>query len=134
MSGLVHGNHAITLVSFEPTGNLNVQRFGGNFVSTIFGAGLGDLNHDSGYSPFDIELFEQLLLADNTLFNPAADLDGDGWIDLTDLDLLGDRLVDVNADASTLGAYEQLVATIPEPTTLAWFVLAWAGATLRRRR
>ena len=137
LTGLVHGNHAITLVSFEPTGSFNVQRFGGLFVSTIFGAGLGDLDHDGGYSVFDIELFEDVLLSENRVFNPAADFDGDGWIDLVDLDLLGERLLDVNADAATLDAYRALVSEVPEPATgvlLGLLMIGAAGGAGRRRQ
>jgi len=50
-TGLAHGNHVATVVSFEPSGNSNVQRFPGLFTSTIIGAGLGDLDTDGDFSP-----------------------------------------------------------------------------------
>ncbi len=119
--GLTNGNHVLTVVTFEVTGNVNVQRFAGFDVSTIFGAGLGDVDFNSLYTPNDIVVFENVLLSDNRVFNPAADLNADGLVNLADLGLLGDRLLAVGADGQTLAAYNGLVASIPEPATLALF-------------
>ena len=133
-TGLVHGNHAVTLVSFEPTGNRNIQRFAGLFTSTVFGAGLGDLDFDGGFTPEDIELFENVLLSENLLFNPAADLDGDGLVDLVDLELLGDELQARNASAPTIAAFNSLQSRVPEPTSLFLLTFSLFALTARRRR
>ena len=45
-SSVPHGNNVATIVSYEPTGSVNVQRVPGLFTSTIVGAGLGDLDFD----------------------------------------------------------------------------------------
>lgn len=108
ISGVVHGNHAVTLVSFEPTGNSNIQRTSGLFASTVFGSGLGDIDHDNAYGVNDIDLFEEVLFSDDRVFNPAADLDGNGLVNDVDRDLLGTRLVEVNADSTTQAAYQTL--------------------------
>ncbi|MEE3220823.1 MAG: hypothetical protein VX257_11185, partial [Planctomycetota bacterium] len=111
--GMKSGNNVLTVVTFEPTGTANVQRLAGQqFVGQ--GAGLGDLNFDGQYTTVDIAAFDSLLAADNTQFNPAGDLDGDGLILSTDLILLEERLSDVDADAATLQAYNDLVASTLE--------------------
>jgi hypothetical protein len=107
--GLTSGNHVLTVVSFEVTGRYDVQRFPGFYTSTIFGAGLGELNFDGAIDAADVNLFGQLLASNDTQFNPAADLNGDGRIDTIDLLLLYQRLLDVNADADTLAAYDALL-------------------------
>jgi hypothetical protein len=118
-SGLTHGNHVATIVTFEISGNVNVQRFPGQFTSTIFGAGLGDTNFDGSYSPADIDIFKTVLFSRDTQFNPAADLDGDGRVNLTDVTLLGPRLSDVGADAATQQAYGDLVVCVTLQVSIA---------------
>lgn len=108
-SGLTHGNHVLTTVTFEISGRASIQRFAGQFTSTIFGAGLGDLDFDGDYDPADIGLFDQLLHSGDTQFNPAADLNGDGRISNSDLILLHDRLITVGANLPTLAAYYDLL-------------------------
>jgi len=107
--GLTHGNHTATVVTFEPTGNVNVQRFGGLFTRTGHGAGVGDVNFDGDLTPGDLvdvpDAFEELLWSDNAKFNPAADADGDGRIDARDLPPLKQALVDGGADAPTMATY-----------------------------
>ncbi|HAY78952.1 MAG TPA: hypothetical protein DCY79_04025, partial [Planctomycetaceae bacterium] len=110
-SGLTHGNHVATVVSFEPTGNVNVQRYPGLFTSTIFGSGLGDLNHDGAVDPTDLLLFQTLLTSNNTQFNAAGDFDADGDHDVQDLSLYHQQLVTDSADAVTLAAFDALVAS-----------------------
>jgi hypothetical protein len=113
-TGVTSGNHVATVVSFEISGNRSVQRFPGLFTSTIFGAGLGDLNFDGRYEPADVNLFGQILASSNAQFNPAADLNGDGLVDNADLLLLYGRLQDVGADAATMAAYNQLLGLPPD--------------------
>src|SRR5207249_4849368 len=45
----------------------------------------------------------------NTQFNPAADLNGDGLVNNSDLIRLHDRLTAVGASAATLAAYQNLL-------------------------
>ena len=111
-NNLTNGNHVFTVVSYERTGNVNVQRFPGNYTSTLNGLGLGDANFDGTFSPADIDIFRTLINSHNTQFNPAADMNGDGVIDLNDLNLLGQVLTNANADSPTLKAYDQLVSDL----------------------
>ena len=87
-AGLVSGNHVATVVTFEITGNSNVQRFVGLGVSSPIGRGVGDLNHDGQFAPNDVSgpaAFEQFLYSQNQQFDPAGDLNGDGKVDDKDL-------------------------------------------------
>ena len=84
-TGVTNGNHVLTLVSFEPTGNVNVQRFAGFSTSTIFGAGIGDLDHDGDVAPDDMDLFASVYNSGGGAFHPAADVDGNGVIDIDDV-------------------------------------------------
>jgi Ca2+-binding RTX toxin-like protein len=116
--GLTHGNHVATVVTYEISGRYNVQRFPGLFTATIFGAGLGDTNFDGSYSPADVDAFQTVLFSRNAQFNPAADMNGDGLVNLTDVTLLGDRLTEVGADSSTIAAYADLVASVTLSVTI----------------
>src|SRR5262249_59889976 len=93
--GVTSGNHVVTVVSFKMDGTANVQRFPGLAASTIFGAGLGDLNFDGRIDAADGNLFGQVLASNNAQFNPAADMNGDGRIDNSDLLLLYPRFLAV---------------------------------------
>ena len=53
-NGVRTGNHMATVVTFEPTGRSNIQRFTGLFTNTGVGAGFGDLNGDGGLQASDI--------------------------------------------------------------------------------
>jgi alpha-amylase len=123
-TALVSGNHVATVVSYELSGKYNIQRFPGLYTSTIYGAGLGDLNFDGTINAADVNLFGQVLAGNNTQFNPAADLNGDGVIDNTDLVMLNDLLASQGVDAGTLAAYNNLLGppaagfTIAEGDTL----------------
>ena len=49
------GNHVATVVTYEPTGNYNIQRFAGLFTQTNNrGRGFGDMNFSSAYVVGDI--------------------------------------------------------------------------------
>ncbi|MEO1495752.1 MAG: alpha-amylase family glycosyl hydrolase [Planctomycetota bacterium] len=102
------GNQAVTVVTFEPTGNTNVQRFAGVFVETNLGAGFGDLDADGLLEVSDIAGlggFERVLNSNNTQFNPAADVDGDGDVDTLDLLGLDTELVASGASSAVLDEY-----------------------------
>jgi alpha-amylase len=111
-TGVTSGNHVATVVSYQIDGSANVQRFPGLFTSTIYGAGLGDLNFDGTIDAADVNLFGQVLASDNQQFNPAADLNGDGVIDNTDLLLLDQRLEQGGASPATFAAYDQLLGPL----------------------
>jgi glycosidase len=125
-NGVTSGNHVATVVSYEISGNVNVQRFRGLFTSTIFGAGLGDLNFDGKYDVSDVQQFGHVLASNNNQFNPAADLNGDGVVDNRDLLLLYQRLLVVGADPSTLAAYNQILG----PTTGGYTITEGGSLTL----
>ncbi|MEO1526972.1 MAG: GEVED domain-containing protein [Planctomycetota bacterium] len=109
VEGLTHGNHVATLVTFEMTGNVNVQRFPGLFTSTIFGAGLGDLDFDGGVDADDVALMQAVFNSNNAEFNPAADFNGDGLVDVEDLALFYELLVGTGNTGPTFAAFDNFV-------------------------
>jgi hypothetical protein len=105
-----------TIVTFEPTGNSNVQRIPGLFTDTGVGAGFGDLNGNGVYQAIDISgissSFEAVLYSQGGLFNAAADVDGDGEVTNLDLFDLGDVLAAAPPGAGVtqaLNAYDALL-------------------------
>ena len=85
--GIPSGNNVITTVTYEITGNYSIQRFTGINLTTTVGKGLGDIDHNGSYSATDVAnatgCFESLLYPNsagktNTVFNPSADINGDG--------------------------------------------------------
>ena len=98
------GNNVITTVTYEISGNLSVQRFAGILTSTSRGRGLGDTNFDNSFAIGDVNDpstgFEHVLYSQNALFNPAADLNGDGRIDNNDLYALPNSYKSQNAQAA----------------------------------
>jgi glycosidase len=108
--GLTHGNHVATVVTYEITGKVNVQRLAGLFTQTSNGRGLGDLNFDDQFTTADISnvpnAFEDVLYSRNMEFNAAADIDGNGSINATDLVQLGPTLVAGGASRSVLDAWQ----------------------------
>lgn len=95
------GNHVVTTVTYEITGNYSVQRFAGLGVTSGYGVGLGDLNHNNGYEVGDVYGttygFESVLYSQNAKFNPAADITADGKVDDNDLWQLRPTLIANNA-------------------------------------
>ncbi len=110
IDAVTHGNHAVTVVTFEITGNVNVQRYGGVFAETIYGAGLGDLNFDGSIDQTDVDLFKTLYVSRNDSFNPAADFNGDGLITYRDLVDYRDRLRQINASDQTIASFNEFHA------------------------
>lgn len=107
--GVTSGNHVATVVTFELTGNVNVQRFAGLYTDTNLGAGFGDLDSDGVYETSDLRSlsgFERLLQRQNLNFNAAADPTGDGLIDNRDLFALESHLLAGGASAAVLAEYE----------------------------
>ncbi|TWT82989.1 cytoplasmic alpha-amylase [Planctomycetes bacterium CA13] len=93
-SGLSHGNHAVTTVTYEQTGTFNVQRTPGLFTSTIIGSGLGDVNFDGDIDSSDRTRMMELVAGNNSEFNAAADFDANGLIDDVDLRIFHDEFID----------------------------------------
>ena len=54
MTALQSGNHVATVVTYEPTGNYNIQAFPGLFAQTSLGLGFGDMNSTNSYTTTDI--------------------------------------------------------------------------------
>lgn len=132
LTGLTNGNHVLSIVSFEQTGRVSVQRYAGYYTSTIFGLGFGDVDFSGGIDARDVINFFSIANSGNTLFNPAADLNGDGLVDQTDVNLLGNVLNISNVSDNTLLAYRVLSGTvIPEPASASWLGM---GAVLLGRR
>lgn len=116
--GLTSGNHVVTVVSYQIDGTASIQRFDAQqfpalSTSTIYGAGLADLDFNGQIDANDVALFGQVLQSDNQQFNAAADFNGDGQIDNSDFLLLYSTLQANHADAATLAAYQQLLGPPP---------------------
>jgi len=112
--GVNFGNHVATVVTFEPTGKYNIQRFVGLFTQTNGrGAGFGDMNFSNSYVVGDIRTnvgsVEDVLYSQNSKFSSAFDVNGDGLCDNRDLFLLGSELVAAGAGQGVLDAYTDLV-------------------------
>ncbi|MGD9634827.1 MAG: hypothetical protein AB7G28_07690 [Pirellulales bacterium] len=108
------GSHVATVVTYEPTGNFNIQRFAGLFTQTNGrGRGFGDMNFSNGYVVGDIwhniGSVEDVLYSQNSKFSSAFDVNGDGLGDNRDLFLLGNELVANAASQDVLDAYTGLL-------------------------
>lgn len=109
---LLSGNHIVTIVTIEPTGNTNVQRFTGVYTDTNTGIGFGDLSGDGFIRANDVTgvgSFQQVLLSQNTEFNAAADYNGDGLVDNRDMFELEDAIVANTLDSRVYDAYVDLL-------------------------
>jgi len=110
--GIPNGNNVFTLVTFEQTGTSNIQRITGVRPGSVRGGGFGDLNFDGSINSFDIAntdgAFEQVLYSQNTQFNPAADLNGDGLVDTHDLLLLKDAIITAGASQNAIDEVENV--------------------------
>jgi len=103
-----------TVVTYEPTGNYNIQRFAGLFTQTNNrGRGFGDMNFGNSYVVGDIVndvgSVEDVLYSQNSKFSSAFDVNGDGLGDNRDLFLLGEELVVAGAGQAVLDAYTGLL-------------------------
>lgn len=113
-AGVTTGNHVATVVTFEPTGNYNIQRFAGLFTDTNLGAGFGDLDYNGTFTVSDIrgtnnDSVEDVLYSQNNKFRAAFDVNGDGLGDNRDLFALGDELVVAGAGQEVLDSYVELL-------------------------
>jgi hypothetical protein len=112
--GVNFGNHVATVVTYEPTGNYNIQRFAGLFTQTNNrGRGFGDMNFNNSYVVGDILTsvgsVEDVLYSQNSKYSSAFDVNGDGLGDNRDLYLLGNELVAAGAGQAVLDAYTDLL-------------------------
>jgi alpha-amylase len=125
-TSLSHGNHVATIVTYEQTGNVNVQRIPGLFTSTIIGAGLGDVDFDGDIDADDHAIMIGLLEGDNAAFNAAADFDANGVIDENDYRIFLDDFIDAlraptdfgDAPESYVRPYFSERVTVDDPITL----------------
>ncbi len=113
MDALGTGNHVFSVVTFEATGNSNVQRFAGQSIVDGPGAGFGDLNFDGVYQVTDLantpDAFEAIYYSRDQRFNAAADLDGDGRVGWSDLLGLQNALTAGGASQAVLNEYDDLL-------------------------
>lgn len=111
--GVGEGNNVLTVVTFEPTGTSNVQRFTGQYLPGGRGAGFGDLNFDGARSVEDVAGtsfgFEAVLYSQDTAFNPAADINGDGRVGWADLIGLENELIVGGASQAALDEYDAML-------------------------
>ena len=119
-SNVETGNHVVTIVTFEPSFDqaagrgFNIQRLPGLFTDTILGTGFGDLNANNSLEASDLEgfgnrSFEDILYSQNSKFEPAADVNGDGLVTNTDLLTLGGELVLGGANQAALDSYSDVL-------------------------
>jgi hypothetical protein len=109
---MASGNNVLTVVTFEITGNSNIQRFVGVGIDNARGAGLGDLNHDGAFTASDMTgpgSFEQFLYSQNTTFDPAADINADGLVDNHDLFVIRAELLAAGVGQSVLDEQRQVL-------------------------
>jgi hypothetical protein len=112
--GVTTGNHVATIVTFEPTGRYNIQRFAGLFTDTNIGAGFGDMDYDGVFTTTDIvgtdnNSVEDVLYSQNNKFRASFDVIGDGRGDNRDLFALGGALISGGASQPVLDAYDDLL-------------------------
>ncbi len=107
-TNLPSGNHVVSVVTFEPTGNSSVTRFVGLIVSGTRGAGVGDLDWNNVFNVNDIIGFrgiEKSIENADINFNPAADITADGLINTNDLLAMGQILLDESVGSVVLDEY-----------------------------
>ena len=113
-STLRSGNQVITTVTFEPTGNVGVQRNPGVLVIIPGrGLGLGDTDGSNSYTTADVSgqqgveflTYPNFAGVTNHTFGlpgPAADLDGNGLLDTRDLLALRQHYIAVSAPSAVI--------------------------------
>ena len=129
VNDVISGNHAFTVVTYEITGNYNVQRFSGFLTATSMGSGLGDLDADGDIDAFDENMLDTLLASNNKQFNAAGDMNGDGLINSVDEGLFDG----VKSGMSLSALLGQTGQAVPEPSTVV-LILGAIGLCASRRR
>ncbi|TWT86652.1 Alpha-amylase precursor [Pseudobythopirellula maris] len=111
-TGVTNGNHTATVVTIEPTGTYNIQRFAGLGAATNLGAGIGDANADGVFGVNDLVglgALEPVLNSQNNIFRATLDATADGLIDNRDLFAIGPLLVDGGATPAVLAEYDAVL-------------------------
>ncbi len=147
---LTKGNHVLTVVTYEITGNYNIQRFAGiNTSDSPIGAAMGDIlgqfqSTPDGYlEGNDVLALYDAIKSNGNQFYAAADYNGDGRMTFADwtalgmeLDqLLGSGMTNPGGGAlvsqGTVDYYRGLTSSVPEPAM--FWVLGLSGLLLIRR-
>lgn len=119
-SGVTNGNHVVTVITYEPTGNFSIKRIPGLLTQTSIGLGFGDMNSSSSFTTTDIRCasgtgacgnnsVEDVLYSQNNKFRAAFDVNGDGLGDNRDLFALGNELISRGASQAVLNSYTDLL-------------------------
>jgi hypothetical protein len=119
-SGVTNGNHVVTVITYEPTGNFSIKRIPGLLTQTSIGLGFGDMNSSSSFTTTDIRCAsgtgacgnnsaEDVLYSQNNKFRAAFDVNGDGLADNRDLFALGNELISRGASQTVLNSYTDLL-------------------------
>jgi hypothetical protein len=116
-NGVSNGNHVVTVITYEPTGNFSIKRIPGLLTQTTIGLGFGDMNASGSYTTTDIRCsgpcsnnsVEDVLYSQNNKFRAAFDVNGDGLGDNRDLFALGQELISRGASQSILNSYTDLL-------------------------
>jgi len=109
-NNLQNGNNVATTVSYRPDGNYSIQRFTASEVpdlgdATTNGLGLGDLDESGHINTTDVYDFYTNVLSNGQAFNPAADMNGEGFNDVNDWLLFDQELQQNNTLSSSNPAY-----------------------------
>ena len=92
LTGLSEGHHRLDVVAYEATRpDPSVTTFTGILVEIDGFDGLGDLNGDELVTNHDVFPLIQMVQASGQ-FDPAGDLDGNGFVDADDVPLLAAKL------------------------------------------
>lgn len=119
-NGVSNGNHVVTVITYEPTGNLSIKRIPGLLTQTTIGLGFGDMNSSGLFTTNDIRCtsgtgacgnnsVEDVLYSQNNKFRAAFDVNGDGLGDNRDLFALGQELISRGASQAVLNTYTDLL-------------------------
>jgi hypothetical protein len=97
------GSYNLLAVTYEITGNVNIQRQTGLFINTGRGLGFGDLDGNGAFNALDLtggpSSFEGVM-NNVSRFAPAGDVNADGLTNTADLWLLDDIYLGANATAA----------------------------------
>ena len=144
-NNIPNGNNEATVITYRPDGNYAIQRFSADSISdlghsTLNGYGLGFIDGSSSLNDQDVLDFDDEVKANaapatyQQLFDPAADLNGDGLVDLTDFQEFGSLLTRNDAPAGVMAYYQSLLQSVPEPGSAVWVGAGLLIAAARGRQ